>query len=167
MNRDDASTSTSTSILHVRTGTTQAQAQARVPFSCACACVVPVHTWLMLVRMLVLASYVYTSLQGWGIRNTLLSHQVDRVRVQKPTRRSSTHLVCCSLCRVDSLVRATHRQQRYLLGNRFPGRLQSRFGIQRSLPGGSLPPCTKSLLAPRSRCTAGLTGRWHSNWSSF
>ena len=41
------------------------QAQARAPFSCTC--VVPVHTWLMLV----LASYVYTSLM-------LRSHPKDR-----------------------------------------------------------------------------------------
>ena len=46
---------TSTSINHVWTGTTQAQAQEGTR---ACACVVPVHTWLMRVLTLVLASSV-------------------------------------------------------------------------------------------------------------
>ena len=58
VNRDDASIATT--ISHVWTGTTQAQTHARVPFSCAS--VVPVHTWLMLALVLVLASYVQTSL---------------------------------------------------------------------------------------------------------
>ena len=52
----DANASICTS--HVWTGTTQVPAQARVPFSFACACVVPVHTWLMLALVLMLASYV-------------------------------------------------------------------------------------------------------------
>ena len=46
----------STSIIHVWTGTTQAQAQEKG--ARACACVVPVHTWIMLALVLLLASYV-------------------------------------------------------------------------------------------------------------
>ena len=50
--------SISTSISHVWTGTTQAQAQEKGTRAYACARVALVHTWLMLV----LASYVWTSL---------------------------------------------------------------------------------------------------------
>ena len=77
----------STSMSHGQTGTTQAQEKGTR--ACACACVVPVHTWLMLVLMLVFASYVLTSLLGLDqprVRGELSPTALfSSVRVYPPT----------------------------------------------------------------------------------